>query len=173
MTFKIKDSLSVDGSVVIDQNKNITANDLTVNGTLTASGLQTALVSGTNIKTVNGTSLLGSGNLDTTPEFLSITSKPTTLSGYGITDAQLTLVSGTNIKTVNGTSLLGSGDVAITVPTAVSQLTNDSAYLTSSTVSASVIDDLSTTSTSKGWSANKLNTTLGDISSALAAIIGQ
>ena len=38
---------------------------------------------------------------------------PTTLSGYGITDAQSTLVSGTNIKTVNSTSLLGSGDVAV------------------------------------------------------------
>lgn len=66
MTFKIKDSLSVDGSVVIDQNKNITANDVTVNGTLTANGsaVQPQLVSGTNIKTVNGASLLGAGNID-------------------------------------------------------------------------------------------------------------
>ncbi len=45
--------------------------------------------------------------------FSGISSKPTTLSGYGITDAQATLVSGTNIKTVNGTSLLGSGDLTI------------------------------------------------------------
>ena len=45
--------------------------------------------------------------------FASLTSKPTTLSGYGITDAQSTLVSGTDIKTINGTSLLGSGDIAI------------------------------------------------------------
>jgi len=42
-----------------------------------------------------------------------ITSTPTTLSGYGITDGQTTLVSGTNIKTVNGNSLLGSGNVSI------------------------------------------------------------
>lgn len=42
-----------------------------------------------------------------------ITSTPTTLSGYGIVDAQSTLVSGTNIKTVNGTTLLGSGDLSI------------------------------------------------------------
>lgn len=70
-----------------------------------------------------------------THTFSSLTSKPTTLSGYGITDAasaththaqsditglvsalagkQATLVSGTNIKTVNGTSLLGSGNVSI------------------------------------------------------------
>lgn len=53
---------------------------------------QATLVSGTNIKTVNSTSLLGSGNVAVQP----------------------TLVSGTNIKTVNGTSLLGSGDISIT-----------------------------------------------------------
>lgn len=50
---------------------------------------QAALVSGTNIKTVNSTSLLGSGNIAVQP----------------------TLVSGTNIKTINGTSILGSGNI--------------------------------------------------------------
>ena len=44
--------------------------------------------------------------------FNEITSKPSTLAGYGITDAQAILVSGTNIKTVNGTSILGSGNIA-------------------------------------------------------------
>lgn len=52
---------------------------------------QNALVSGTNIKTVNNTSLLGSGNVAVQP----------------------TLVSGTNIKTINGNSLLGSGNITI------------------------------------------------------------
>lgn len=52
---------------------------------------QTILISGTTIKTVNSTSLLGSGDVSVQP----------------------TLVSGTNIKTVNGNSLLGSGDIAI------------------------------------------------------------
>lgn len=54
-------------------------------------GVQPTLVSGTNIKTVNSTSLLGSGNLA----------------------VQEVLVSGTNIKTVNGVSLLGSGDITV------------------------------------------------------------
>ena len=45
--------------------------------------------------------------------FADITSKPTTVSGYGITDAQATLVSGTNIKTIDGESLLGSGDITV------------------------------------------------------------
>ena len=52
---------------------------------------QATLVSATNIKTVNSTSLLGSGDVAVQP----------------------TLVSGTNIKTINGTSVLGSGDLIV------------------------------------------------------------
>jgi len=52
---------------------------------------QATLVSGTNIKTVNSTSLLGSGDVA----------------------VQATLVSGTNIKTINGNTILGSGDLTI------------------------------------------------------------
>lgn len=65
-------------------------------------GKQAALVSGTNIKTVNSTSLLGSGNVAVQP----------------------TLVSGTNIKTVNNNSLLGSGDLPIPAgtPATVTQI---------------------------------------------------
>lgn len=37
----------------------------------------------------------------------------------------------------------------------------------------SIIDDTSTTSTTKTWSADKLYTTLGDIEAALAAINGE
>ena len=55
--------------------------------------------------------------------FSSLTSKPTTLSGYGITDAQSTLVSGTNIKTINGSSLLGSGN--ITTSGGISNIVDD------------------------------------------------
>ena len=52
---------------------------------------QDTLVSGTNIKTVNSTSLVGSGNVA----------------------VQETLVSGTNIKTLNSVSLLGSGNIVL------------------------------------------------------------
>lgn len=58
---------------------------------LAGAGKQDTLVSGTNIKTVNSTSLLGSGNVAVQP----------------------TLVSGTNIKTINGSSVLGSGDLVV------------------------------------------------------------
>lgn len=40
--------------------------------------------------------------------------KPTTIAGFGITDAQELLVSGTNIKTINGTSIMGAGNIVIT-----------------------------------------------------------
>jgi hypothetical protein len=56
-----------------------------------ATSKQDTLVSGTNIKTVNSTSLLGSGDVA----------------------VQATLVSGTNIKTINSTSLLGSGNISV------------------------------------------------------------
>ena len=70
-----------------------------ITGTLSAqtdlqtalNGKQATLVSGTNIKTVNSTSLVGSGDVAVQP----------------------TLVSGTNIKTVNNNSLLGSGNLTI------------------------------------------------------------
>lgn len=58
---------------------------------------QATLVSGTNIKTVNSTSLLGSGNISVQP----------------------TLVSGTNIKTINNESVLGSGNITIDSDTAL------------------------------------------------------
>lgn len=91
---------------------------------------QATLVSGTNIKTINNTSLLGSGNITITGEGSSETTE-TIKSKLGVADTnsdgyliyqdwnafnnkQTALVSGTNIKTVNSTSLLGSGDIAIT-----------------------------------------------------------
>ena len=53
---------------------------------------QDTLVSGTNIKTLNSNSILGSGDLEVQP----------------------TLISGTNIKTIEGQSILGGGNINIT-----------------------------------------------------------
>jgi hypothetical protein len=71
-----------------------------INGTLSnqtdlntaLSEKQNTLVSGASIKTINSTSLLGSGDVAVQP----------------------TLVSGTNIKTIEGQSLLGSGNINLT-----------------------------------------------------------
>ncbi len=70
---------------------NVTPSAIGAASTADLNTKQATLVSGTNIKTINNTTLLGAGNIAVQP----------------------TLVSGTNIKTINGTSLLGSGDIAI------------------------------------------------------------
>ena len=54
----------------------------------------------------------------------SLTGTPTTVSGYGITDAQPLLISGSNIKTINGNSLLGSGDISLTASVDWASITN-------------------------------------------------
>ena len=85
-------------------------------------GVQPTLVSGTNIKTLEGQSLLGSGNIDLTKSDVGLSnvdntsdaSKPiSTATQTALNGKQATLVSGTNIKTVNGSSLLGSGDLSV------------------------------------------------------------
>jgi hypothetical protein len=92
-----------------------TPRTLTVDATVQTSQLQATLVSGTNIKTVNSESLLGSGDVAVQPTLVSGTNiktvNSTTLLGSGDLAVQPTLVSGTNIKTVGGQSLLGSGDL--------------------------------------------------------------
>lgn len=94
---------------------------------ITSGGGQAALVSGTNIKTINGASVLGSGNLtvtgsgaawgDITGTLSSQTDLQTALDGKASTASvsakQDTLVSGTNIKTINGSSVLGSGNLVV------------------------------------------------------------
>ena len=97
---------------------------------------QDSLVSGTNIKTINSTSVLGSGNIAVQPTLVSGTSIKTvnsnSLLGSGDVAVQETLVSGTNIKTLNNTSLLGSGNITLTAnPSGVSgaiQFSNGSAF---------------------------------------------
>ena len=86
---------------------------------------QDTLVSGTNIKTINGNNLLGSGNITieggggggTVDQTFDGTSQ-NAQSGVAIqgelsTNYQSKLVSGTNIKTVNNESILGSGNIDI------------------------------------------------------------
>ena len=77
---------------------------------------QDTLVSGTNIKTVNSTTILGSGNLP----------------------VQEVLVSATNIKTVNGSTLLGSGDLVISTTSTWGSITGT---LSSQTDLADALDE--------------------------------
>lgn len=87
-----------------------------------AASKQDTLVSGTNIKTIEGQSLVGSGNIDLSKSDVGLgnvdnttdLNKPiSTATQTALDTKQATLVSGTNIKTINSTSLVGSGDVAV------------------------------------------------------------
>lgn len=104
------------------------------------SAKQDTLVSGTNIKTINGQSVLGEGNIEiqggtsnwdditgkpefaevaTSGDYNDLTNKPTIpdvsnlATKSEVANKQDQLVSGTNIKTVNGQSLLGNGNIEI------------------------------------------------------------
>lgn len=70
---------------------------------------QPILVSGTNIKTVEDETLLGSGNLSIPLKTINSTS----LKGSGNITLQTPLTSGTTIKTINNQTLLGSGNINI------------------------------------------------------------
>jgi len=82
---------------------------------------QDTLVSGTNIKSINGSSVLGSGNLvvSSSAAWGLITGTLSTQTDLqsALDSKQATLISATNIKTINGTSVLGSGDIAISTST--------------------------------------------------------
>lgn len=64
-------------------------------------------------------------------------------SGVQLSAKQNTLVSGENLRTVNGHDLLGAGNITLSIPTAVSDLTNDSGFQTQSEVEALILDELS------------------------------
>jgi hypothetical protein len=73
---------------------------------------QDKLVSGTNIKTINGQTILGPGNI--TIEGGNGTVDTSNLATKSELNAkQDKLVSGTNIKTINGQSIVGSGNITI------------------------------------------------------------
>ena len=111
---------------------------------------QDVLVSGTNIKTVNGSSVLGTGDINTTQT--SVTGNAGTAtkletsrningiafdgtSDITIVDStkQDTLVSGTNIKKINGDSILGSGNIELGVFTNMAVITVSGKFTTSFT----------------------------------------
>lgn len=110
--------------LLLDDDYRSTSNWKFIGSDVDLSSKQDVLVSGQNIKTINGNSLLGSGNLQIQVEGHSITVDDTlsTTSTNPVQNKVITekintkqdsLVSGTSIKTINSTSLLGSGNISI------------------------------------------------------------
>ena len=109
-------------SNIVDNNSGVAGATVTDALNTLNSGKQATLVSGTNIKTIEGQSLVGSGNIDLSKSDVGLAnvdntsdlSKPiSTATQTALNAKQDTLVSGTSIKTVNSTSLLGNGDVSV------------------------------------------------------------
>ena len=110
--------------LLLDDDYRSTSNWKFIGSDVDLSSKQDVLVSGQNIKTINGNSLLGSGNLQIQGEGPSITVDDTlsTTSTNPVQNKVITekintkqdsLVSGTSIKKINSTSLLGSGNISI------------------------------------------------------------
>lgn len=91
-----------------------------------AAEAQPVLVSGTNIKTVNGTSLLGAGNIaiaggSSAAADVTFNGGFSQLASTNVQDALLeldqekqpVLVSGTHVKTINGASIVGPGNLVV------------------------------------------------------------
>jgi hypothetical protein len=96
------------------------------------SGKQDTLVSGTNIKSINATSILGTGNINLA------TSTDITNIQTSIATKQDTLVSLTNIRTINGNSLLGNTDLVVTGVSLNPFIANDVSIITYGTSGALV-----------------------------------
>lgn len=124
---------------------------------------QDSLISGHNIKTINGQDVLGLGNIEisgggTVDSELSETSE-NPVQNKVITTAlngkQNSLVSGTTIKTINGNSILGEGNIEITGGTVDTTMSDTSENAVQNKVIKSYVDGL-----------------VGDINSVLTRING-
>jgi hypothetical protein len=118
-----------------------------------ASTYQTKLVSGTSIKTVNSTSLLGSGDVAVQPTLVSGTNIRTvnsnSLLGSGNIAVQATLTSGVNIRSINNQTLLTSGNLNI-----FQQLINTAGSVITGTTTNSISTSTSIASTFLGTQSN-------------------
>ena len=118
-----------------------------------ASTYQTKLVSGTSIKTVNSTSLLGSGDVAVQPTLVSGTNirtvNSTSILGSGNIAVQPTLTSGTNIRSINNQTLLTAGNLNI-----FQQLINTAGSVITGTTANSISTSTAVASTFLGTQSN-------------------
>lgn len=116
----VKPAAGIPTTDVTDANLSMTQAEINQATDEALSGKQDVLVSGTNIKTINGQPVLGSGDMTIqagdadavkfVQQSLSADQKAQARTNIG---AQEVLVSGSTIKTVNSQSLLGSGDITV------------------------------------------------------------
>ena len=172
-----KDSLtSLEGSVstlettVGNQDKSIIAN------TQAIQNKQDKLVSGTNIKTINNQSILGSGNISIEGGGSAVV-VDNALSDTSENPVQNKVIT-TRVTSIE--SSLASKANASDIPTKVSQLENDSTYQTkanldtalASKASQTDLDSLSSTVTTQGQTITSIQAEIGNINTQLTEING-
>src|SRR5574344_2758065 len=127
-----------DGILINDQNI------ISADSSYLATRYQPLLVSGETIKTINGLSLLGTGNIKiegNTGTTITVDAALSTESEnpiqnkvvaeainaltVNVTQKQDALISGTNIKTINSTPILGEGDIVIAASVAADSELSD------------------------------------------------
>lgn len=152
-------------------NKFVTASDKT-----NWNAKQDELVSGTNIKTVNSTSLLGSGNIDVQETLISGSNIKTvnsnSLLGSGDVTVQETLVSGTNIKTINNQSLLGSGNITISTGGTATDVQINGTSITSNNVADIITETAYNATTNKIATKADIPTDTSDLTNNAGYITG-
>lgn len=105
-----------------------------------ATNKQDKLVSGTNIKTINNQSILGSGNIKVAGSFNDLTDKDSVIVSANVADNTLTLRNAAN-ETI---TFKGTTDYTklTNTPTKLSQFTNDKKYATTDEVSTTVSTEI-------------------------------
>jgi hypothetical protein len=95
------------------------------------------------MKTINSESILGTGDITISTAFADITSKPTTLSGYGITDAYTKTATDSAISTAI-TNLINLAPAALdTLGEIATQLANDESVVSALTTTVSTKANIS------------------------------
>jgi hypothetical protein len=123
---------------------------------------QNTLVSGTNLKTVNGSTLLGTGDITFTAGFAWGNAIGNIFNQTDLKDSlalkQKVLVSGTDIKTINGSSLVGSGNVTL-----ITQSPLDSVLLYGNATDTSIVFDNKTSQNYTFIKVNPLSTNINQL----------
>lgn len=155
-------NININGDAIGSGSNSIT---LTLSSTGVSAGTYGSATRSTILSTDVKGRLLSASDALITPNFSSITSKPTTVSGYGITDA----VTSGSVVTSNGFSgsvSVSSGNAAVTIGTTVNGLVKGNASALSAATSGT---DYSVGTSALTTGILKSTTSTGSLSIALAA----
>ncbi len=137
----------------------VKSNGTTISAATAGTDYQSPLVSGTNIKTINGTSVLGAGNITA----VTTETDPAVKAINGLVKSDGTtigaVVSGTDVKTINGTSILGAGNITTLTTVTTAEITDGTIGIADLNPAAGILTN--------GSSPNSVGDIVGDFASGL------